>query len=146
MWELYQKEIWALNNWYQPWILIGSTYVEAEAPIFGHLMQRTDSLEKTLMLGKLREGGKGGGRGRDCLMASLTQWTWVWAIVGTWWRTGKPGGLQSMRCQTVRQHWATEPNWAIVNSAVMDIGVNISFFNYGFLSVYAQWWGCWVIR
>ena len=42
---------------------------------FGHLIQITDSLEKTLMLGKLREGGKGGGRGRDCLMASLTQWT-----------------------------------------------------------------------
>ena len=31
--------------------------VEAEAPILGHLMQRADSLEKTLMLGKI-EGGK----------------------------------------------------------------------------------------
>ena len=32
---------------------------------FGHLMQRTDSLEKTLMLGKIEEkvGGEGGDRG-----------------------------------------------------------------------------------
>ena len=30
---------------------------------FGHLMQRVDSLEKTLMLGKLRAGGEGGNRG-----------------------------------------------------------------------------------
>ena len=41
----------------QSWIFIGGTDVEAEAPNFGHLMQRTDSLEKTLMLGKI-EGRK----------------------------------------------------------------------------------------
>ena len=40
----------------QPWIFIGRTDAEAEAPIqyFGHLMQRTDSLEKTLMPGKIK--------------------------------------------------------------------------------------------
>ena len=36
----------------QPFILNGRTDAEAEAPIFGYLMQRADSLEKTLMLGK----------------------------------------------------------------------------------------------
>ena len=41
---------------------------------FGHLMQRNDSLEKTLMLGKIA-GGDGGDRGWDGWMASLTQWT-----------------------------------------------------------------------
>ena len=42
---------------------------------FGHLMQRTDSLEKTLMLGKI-EGGRSRGRQRMRFwMASLTQWT-----------------------------------------------------------------------
>ena len=30
---------------------------------FGHLMRRADSLEKTLMLGKLKAGGEGDGRG-----------------------------------------------------------------------------------
>ena len=34
------------------WVFIGRTDVEAETPIFGHLMQRTDSFEKTLMLEK----------------------------------------------------------------------------------------------
>ena len=41
----------------QSWVFIGRTDVEAETPIFGHLMQRTDSFEKTLMLGKI-EGGR----------------------------------------------------------------------------------------
>ena len=45
---------------------------------FGHLTRRTNSLEKTLMLGK-SEGKRRGNRGRDGWMASLTQWTWVWA-------------------------------------------------------------------
>ena len=34
-------------------MFIGRTDAKAETPIFGHLMQRTDSLEKTLMLGKI---------------------------------------------------------------------------------------------
>ena len=40
---------------------------------FGHLMQRTDSLEKTLMLERLKAGGEGDNRGWDGWMASLTQ-------------------------------------------------------------------------
>ena len=40
-----------------------------------HLMQRTDSLEKTLMLGRLKAGGEGDNSGWDGWMASLTQWT-----------------------------------------------------------------------
>ena len=38
-------------------IFIGKIDAEAETPILGHLMQRTDSLEETLMLGK-SEGGR----------------------------------------------------------------------------------------
>ena len=37
-------------------IFIGRTDDEAETPIFGHLMRRTDSLEKILMLGKTKGG------------------------------------------------------------------------------------------
>ena len=52
------KEIKPINpKGNQPWIFIGRTDVETEALILGHLMQRTDSLEKTLMLGKI-EGGR----------------------------------------------------------------------------------------
>ena len=44
---------------------------------FGHLMWRTDSLEKTLMLERLKAGGEGDDRGWDGWMASPTQRTWV---------------------------------------------------------------------
>ena len=37
----------------QSWVFIGRTDVEAEFPIFGHLMWRANSFEKTLMLGKI---------------------------------------------------------------------------------------------
>ena len=44
----------------------------------------------------LRARGEGGDREWNGWMASLTQWTWVWANSGTWWRTGKPGMPMSM--------------------------------------------------
>ena len=107
MWQLNYKEGWVLQNWCfrivvlektllspldckeikpvnpkgnQPWIFIGRTDAEAEAPILGHLMLRGDSLEKTLMLGKTegRRRSRWGDRWHGW-MASLTQWTWVCA-------------------------------------------------------------------
>ena len=84
MWELDYKESWEPKNWCfwtvvlkktlespldckeiqsvppkgnQSWIFIGRTDAELKLQYFGHLMQRTDSLEKTLMLGKI-EGGR----------------------------------------------------------------------------------------
>ena len=41
-------------------------------------------------------------------MASPTQWTWVWASSRSWWRTGRPGVLQSMESQRVGHDLATE--------------------------------------
>ena len=41
-------------------------------------------------------------------MASLTQWTWVWASSGRWWRIGRPRVLQSMGSQRVGHNWVTE--------------------------------------
>ena len=46
-------------------------------------------------------------RGRDGWIASPTQWTWVWARSGRWWRTGRPGVLQSVGLQRVRYDWTT---------------------------------------
>ena len=40
----------------QSWVFIGKTDAEAETPVLSHLMQRVDSLEKTLMLGRI--GGR----------------------------------------------------------------------------------------
>ena len=67
---------------------------------FGHLMWRTDSLEKTLMLGKTEKRRRRDNRGWDGWMASPTQCTRVWASSGSWWWTGKPGMLQSMGSQS----------------------------------------------
>ena len=80
MWELDYKESWAPKNWCfwtmvlektfeslldckeiqpvhpkgnQSWIFIGRTDAEAETQYSGHLMQRTDSFEKILVLGKI---------------------------------------------------------------------------------------------
>ena len=98
MWELDHKENWVPKNWCfwtvvlektlessldcreiqpvhpkgnQSWIFIGRTDAEAEAPYFDCLMQRTNSLEKTLMLGKT-EGRKRRGRQRMRWLDGIT--------------------------------------------------------------------------
>ena len=78
---------------------------------FGHLMQRTDSLEKTLMLGKIEAGREWGQRGWDGWMVSPTWWTWIWTCSEDWLWRGKPGMLQSMGSQRVWHDWVTELNW-----------------------------------
>ena len=80
---------------------------------FGHPMWRTDSLEKTLILGKTegkRRRGRGD-RGWDGWMTSSTQWTWVWVNSGSWWWTGRPGVLRFVGSQRVGHDWETELNW-----------------------------------
>ena len=70
---------------------------------FGHLMWRTDSFEKTLMMGKFEGGRRGRQRMRwlECITDSRS-----------WWWAGRPGVLQSMGSQRVRHDWATELNWS----------------------------------
>ena len=98
LWELDCEESWPLKNWCfwtvvlekalespldckeiqpvhpkgnQSWVFIGRMDVEAETPIFGHLMQRTESFEKTLMLGKI-EGRRRRGWQRMRWLDSIT--------------------------------------------------------------------------
>ena len=51
---------------------------------FGHLMWRTDSLEKTLMLGKI-EGRRRGLQRMRWLDGITNSWAWVWASSGSCW-------------------------------------------------------------
>jgi len=75
---------------------------------FGHLMEWA-VIRKDPDAGKdWRQEGSGMTRGWDGWMASLTQWIWVWAIFRRWWRTGKPGMLQSTGSQIVGHDWVTE--------------------------------------
>ena len=48
-------------------------------------------------------------------MASLTQWTWVWASSGRRWKTGRPDVLQSMGSQS--QTWLSEWTTTTASSA-----------------------------
>ena len=74
---------------------------------FGHLM-RTDSLEKTLMLGKI-EGKRRRGRQKMRQLNSITDWMDVsLSKLQEKWRTGKPGVLQSLGLQRVGHNSATE--------------------------------------
>ena len=137
MWELDCEEGWAPKNWRfwtvvlektlespldcrelqpvlpkgnQSWIFMEGLMLKLTLQFFGHLMQRTDSSEKTLMLGKIKGGGEGDDRGWDGWMASPTQWTWVWVNSGSWWWIGRPGMLQSFGSQRVGHDWATGLN------------------------------------
>ena len=89
----------------QSWIFIGRTDAEAETPILwppdakNWLIQDPDA--------GLKAEGDRDSRGWEGLMASLTQWTWVWVNSRSWGWTGRPGMLQSMGCR-VGHGWATE--------------------------------------
>ena len=78
---------------------------------FGHLMWRSHSLGKTLMLGKIEGRRRGQQRMR-----------WLDGITDSmdmglgWWWIGRPGVLQSMGSQRVGHNWATELNWGVVFS------------------------------
>ena len=86
----------------------------------GHLMGRADSLEKTLMLGKIEGRRRRGNTGWDGWMASPTQWTWVWVDSVSWSWTGRPGVLQWTVSQRVTCNWATELNWAWPHTSEQD--------------------------
>ena len=74
---------------------------------FGHLMWRAYSLEKPRCWERLKTGGESDDKGWNDWKVSLTQWTWVWSSSRRWWRTGKPGMLQSMGSQ----NWTQLSDW-----------------------------------
>ena len=47
----------------QSWCSLEGLMLKLKLQYFGHLMQRVDSFEKTLMLGKIEAGGEGDNRG-----------------------------------------------------------------------------------
>ena len=127
------------SNWFVP---LKGLMLKLKLQYFGHLIRRTDSFEKTLILGNI-EGGRRRERQRMSWRASPTQWTWVWVNSGSWWWTGRPGMLQSMGSQRIRHDWESRLNWTctILHSHQQCMRVSVSphphqhlllFFHYNY--------------
>ena len=97
----------------QSWIIIGRTDAEIETPILWPCNAKNWLTKKDWWWERLKAGGEGDDRRWDGWMASLTLWTWVCASSGSWWWTGKPGMLQSMRSQRIEHDRVDELNWYI---------------------------------
>ena len=104
------KEIQPVNpKGNQFWLFIGRTDAEAQTPI--HLMRKTDSLEKTLILGKIEGRRQRGWQRMRWLDGITNSMDMSLSKLRELWWTGRPGVLQSMGSPRVGHDWATELNW-----------------------------------
>ena len=122
MWELDHREDWEPKNWClptvvlektlerlldskeikqvnskdsQPQIVIGRTDTKAEAATLTTWYEEPTHWKRPWCWERSKARGELGGRRWDGWVASLKQWTWVWANSRRWWRTEKTVVLQS---------------------------------------------------
>ena len=167
MWELDHKEGWISKNWCfqivvlektlespldnkeikpvhpkgnQPWILIGRTMLKLKLQYFGHLVQTADSLEKTLLLGKI-EGRRRRGRQRMRFLDGITD-SIDMGLGGLWelmmdreaWHAAVHGVAKS---QTQLSDW-TELNWPSLQPNSHPSSEGNSLFFYFILLVFVK--------
>ena len=78
IWRLNQSILRGISSEYS----LEGLMLKLKLQYFGHLMWRTDSLEKPWCCDRLRAGGEVDDRGWNGWMASLTWWTWIWVTLG----------------------------------------------------------------
>ena len=96
-WRRLSRVPWTARRYHQsilkisPGCSLKGLILKLKLQTFGHLMRRADSLEKTLMLGKI-EGRRRRGRHRHIWLDGITDAIiCVWVNSGSWWWTGRPG-------------------------------------------------------
>ena len=152
MWELDCEESWVLKNWCfwtvvlektlespldckeiqlvhpkgnQSLIFIGRTDDEAETPILATWRKELTHLKRPWCWERLRAGGEGDDRGWDGLMASPTQWTWVWVDSRSWWWTREAWRAGIHGLQRVRHDWV---NWTDTVYLYDNLPLTIYYF------------------
>ena len=132
IWELYHKEGWASKNlcfelWFwgrllrvlwnansalkikpfNPEYSLERLMLKLKLQYFGHLMWRSDSSVKTLMLGKIEGRWRRGWQRMRWLDGIIDSMDMSWASSEGWGRSGKPDVLQPMGSQRVGHDWIT---------------------------------------
>ena len=97
---------------------------------FGHLIWKTH-WKRLWCWERLRAIGEGDDREWDGWIALPTHWAWVWANSGRYWRTGKPGLLQSMGLQEFRHDLVTEQQYCFYIHILLNwLWSNIYFHSF----------------
>ena len=111
----------------QSWVFLG-LMLKVKLQYFGRMMWRADSSEKTLILGNI-EGRRRRGRQRMRWLDGITDPMDIsLSILRRWWRTEKPGVLQSLGSQRVGHAWMNDwttstTMYVCIQSTCLQIGL-----------------------